>query len=90
MIICEVIGNIESTIKNDKLKSSKLLIVQPLDLKGKVRGHPLVAVDALDAGFGDRVLVVLEGRAASEAIGAKLAPVEAACVGVIDEINIEN
>lgn len=88
MIIGEVIGDITSTIKHEKLQAGKLLIIQPLDLEYKSAGEPLVAVDSVDAGIGDRVLVVLEGKAASKAIGIELAPVEAACVGVVDEIHI--
>lgn len=90
MIIGEVIGDITSTVKQVKLKSAKLLIVQPLDLDFKPKGETLVAVDSVDAGIGDRVLVVLEGKAASKAIGIELAPVEAACVGVVDEIQIQD
>ncbi|MBN2136121.1 MAG: EutN/CcmL family microcompartment protein [Acidobacteria bacterium] len=88
MIIAEVVGNIVSTVKNSKIESSKLLIVQPLTIDGKAKGEPLVAVDSVNAGPGDRVIVVLEGRAASKAINTTLAPVEAACVGVVDEIQI--
>ncbi len=88
MIIAEVIGNVESTVKNAKLEGSKLLVVQPVTLDGKKMDTPIVAVDSVDAGVGDRVIVVLEGRAASKAIGAELAPVEAACVGVVDRIEM--
>jgi ethanolamine utilization protein EutN len=89
MIIGEIIGDITSTIKHPKLESAKLLIVQPLDIDFKPKGETVVAVDSVDAGIGDRVLVVLEGKAASKAIGIELAPVEAACVGVIDEVQID-
>lgn len=88
MIIGEVIGNVVSSIKNTKLEGSKLLIIQPLFLNGTPNGKPIIAVDSVNAGAGDRVLVVLEGRAASNAIGSTLAPVEAACVGIVDEINL--
>jgi ethanolamine utilization protein EutN len=90
MIIGEVIGDITSTVKHHKLQAGKLLIIQPLDLDFKFLGEPFVAVDSVDAGIGDRVLVVLEGKAASEAIGIEQAPVEAACVGVVDEIQLYN
>lgn len=88
MIIGEVIGDITSTVKHSKLESGKLLIIQPLDLDNKPRGEAIIAVDSVDAGIGDRVLVVLEGKAASKAIGIELAPVEAACIGVVDEIQL--
>lgn len=86
MIIGEVVGNVVSTIKSPKLEASKLLIIQPLSLEGAPKGKPMIAVDSVGAGAGDRVLVVLEGRAASNAIGSILAPVEAACVGIVDDI----
>jgi len=88
MIIGRVVGNVVSTVKHTKLEAAKLLIVQPLDLDGREKGEALIAVDSVDAGVGDTVLLVLEGRAASKAIEKELAPVESACVGVIDYIDL--
>ena len=89
MIIGEVTGTVVSTIKHYKLEGRKLLLVRPLTLEGKVEGKPLLAIDAVDAGVGDRVLVVREGRAAGMALGRSAGPVDAAIIGIVDSVNLE-
>jgi ethanolamine utilization protein EutN len=86
MLIARVVGNVVSTQKNAKLEGSKLLLVQPLDLAGKPRGTPVLAIDGVDAGPGDRVLLVQEGRAAQLVLGQGTAAVDAAVVGVVDTV----
>ncbi len=88
MQIAEVIGTVVSTKKNRKLEGAKLLLVQPLDLAGAPRGTALLAVDAVGAGIGERVLVVIEGKAAGDAVGRKAAAVDAAVVGIVDAVDI--
>ncbi len=88
MIIGEVVGTVVSTVKHYKLEGSKLLLVQPLDLEGKAQGRGLLTIDSVDAGVGDRVLVVLEGRAAGVALGRSSGPVDAAIVGVVDSVDL--
>jgi microcompartment protein CcmK/EutM len=88
MIIGEVVGTVVSTHKHYKVEGRKLLLVQPLDLDGAAEGHPLLAVDSVDAGEGDRVLVVQEGRSAAMAVERELAPLDAAVVGVVDTVSI--
>jgi ethanolamine utilization protein EutN len=75
-----------STQKNKKFEGAKLLLVQPIDPDDKPRGNALLAVDGVGAGVNEKVLVVLEGRAAGEALGKKGAPVDAAIVGIIDHV----
>ena len=87
MQLARVTGNVVSTRKNAKLAGAKLLLVQPVDAMGQAFGSPLLAVDAAQAGIGDRVLVVLEGRAAVSALRRRTAPVDAAVIGVVDEID---
>lgn len=89
MIIGEVVGNVVSTHKHYKIEGRKLLLVQPLDLEGKPEGHLLLAVDSVDAGEGDRVLVVLEGRSAAMAAERPQAPLDAAVVGIVDTVNLK-
>ncbi|MEE9264325.1 MAG: EutN/CcmL family microcompartment protein [Vicinamibacteria bacterium] len=88
MIIGEVVGTVVSTVKHYKMEGSKLLLVQPLDLEGKAQGRGLLTIDSVDAGVGDRVLVVLEGRAAGVALGRSSGPVDAAIVGVVDSVDL--
>ena len=86
MVIGRVLGNLVSTQKNRKLEGTKLLLVQPLDLEGAPRGATVIAIDSVDAGVGDRVLLVLDGKAAMAALDRGLAAVDAAVVGVIDAV----
>jgi ethanolamine utilization protein EutN len=86
--IARVIGNVVATQKHRKFEGAKLMLVQPLDAHGASRGTALLAVDGVGAGVHERVLIVLEGRAAGEALGKKAAPVDAAIVGIIDQIDL--
>ena len=89
MILGEVMGTVVSTVKHYKMEGRKLLVVQPLDLQGKPKGRRLLTIDSVDAGVGDRVLVVLEGRAAGMALGRSAGPVDAAIVGVVDSVDLQ-
>jgi ethanolamine utilization protein EutN len=88
MILARVTGTLVSTHKHRKLVGAKLLLVQPLTLEDTPRGGELLAVDGAGAGVGEKVLIVLEGRSASEAIGQKGAPVDAAIVGIVDTVDL--
>ena len=88
MQIARVIGTVVSTQKNRKFEGAKLLLVQPLNADDTPRGHALLAIDGVGAGVDEKVLVVLEGRAAGEALGRKAAPVDAAIVGIVDTVSL--
>jgi ethanolamine utilization protein EutN len=88
MQIARVVGTVVATQKNRKLAGAKLLLVQPLTLEGEERGAALIAVDAVGAGVGDRVLVVIEGKAAGDALGRKAAAVDVAIVGIVDRLDV--
>ena len=89
MQIARVIGTVVSTQKNKKFEGAKLMLVQPLNMDDTPRGNALLAVDGVGAGVDEKVLVVLEGRAAGEALGRKGAPVDAAIIGIIDAVTID-
>ena len=89
MQIARVVGTVVATQKHAKFTGAKLLLVQPLGLDDKPRGTPLLAVDSVGAGVHEKVLVVLEGRAAGQALNRKAAPVDAAIVGIIDHVEID-
>jgi microcompartment protein CcmK/EutM len=86
MILARVVGTVVSTHKRRQFEGSNLLLVQPETPQGEPRGATLLAIDSVGAGVSERVLVVLEGRAAQEALGKKLAPVDAAIVGIVDQL----
>jgi ethanolamine utilization protein EutN len=88
MILARVIGEVVSTQKRPQFEGAKLLILQPEAPDGTKMGNALLAIDSVGAGRGERVLAVLEGRAAQEALGKKLAPVDAAVVGIVDEVDV--
>ena len=89
MQIGRVVGTVVATQKNRKLEGAKLLLVQPLTLEGEPRGTALLTVDSVGAGVGEKVLVVIEGRAAGDARGRKAAAVEAAIIGIGDSVDYE-
>ena len=88
MQIAKVIGTVVSTQKHRKFEGAKLMLVQPLNLDDTPRGSALLAIDGVGAGVDEKVLIVLEGRAAGEALGQKGAPVDAAIIGIIDTVTI--
>ena len=88
MQLARVTGTLVATHKNRKLEGAKLLFVQPLTLEDTPRGPELLAVDGVGAGVHEKVLIVLEGRAASYAIGKKAAPVDCAIVGIVDMVDL--
>lgn len=89
MQLARVIGTVVSTQKHHTFEGAKLLLVQPLTIDDRPRGTALLAVDSVGAGVHERVLIVLEGRAAAEAVGRAGTPVDAAIIGIVDSVDIE-
>jgi microcompartment protein CcmK/EutM len=87
MLLAKIVGTVVATRKDPRLVSNKLLIVRAVDPRGKGDGAYLVAVDTVDAGVGDTVLVV-SGSSARMASGMKDCPVDAAIVGIIDAVEL--
>ena len=88
MQLARVIGTVVSTQKHETLIGAKLLLVQPVSLGDEPAGLCLLAIDSVGAGVGERVLVVNEGRAAGQALRKRLAPVDAAIVGIVDAVEM--
>jgi microcompartment protein CcmK/EutM len=88
MLIGRVIGELVATQKHSSHEGRKLLLVQPLNLNGSDRGDPVVALDAVDAGVGDHVLVATEGFSAMTAVGRPQSPIDMAVVGFIDRVDL--
>ena len=89
MLIGRVVGTVVSTQKHRKFEGAKLLLVQPLNLDDTPRGNAVLAVDGVGAGAHEKVLLVIEGRAAGEALGKKAAPVDAAIIGIVDHVDVD-
>lgn len=90
MQVGTVIGTVVSTQKHHKLHGAKLLLVQPELPDGTPRGTAVLAIDSVGAGVGERVLLVIEGKAAGDALGRKAAPVDAAIIGIVDALETED
>ncbi len=89
MILGRVVGNVVATQKNDRYEGARVLVVEPIDLDGVSTGAEFLALDSVDAGPGDTVLVVREGWAASTAAtGRPQAAIDSAIVGVVDTIDL--
>ena len=88
MLLARVVGTVVATRKDEKLLGTKLLVVRTQDPHGKDEASYLVAVDTVDAGLRDRVLVV-SGSSARMASGLKDCPVDAAIVGVVDTVDVK-
>jgi ethanolamine utilization protein EutN len=87
MQIGRVVGTVVATQKNRKLEGAKLLLVQPMTLEGQPRGLAVLAIDSVGAGVGEKVLLVVEGKAAGQALGRKAAAVDAAIIGIVDQVD---
>jgi microcompartment protein CcmK/EutM len=84
MTLCKITGTIVATQKNEHLKNQKILIAQPIDLDGKYIGRDMLAIDSVDAGVGDMVLVIQEGQGAVQVLKNKKVPVHSVIVAVVD------
>jgi ethanolamine utilization protein EutN len=88
VIIGRVVGPLVASQKHRTFEGSTLLLVQPLGENDVPRGPALLAVDTVGAGVHEKVLLVLDGRAAGDAMQKKAAPVDAAIVGIIDHVDL--
>jgi microcompartment protein CcmK/EutM len=86
MYIGKVIGTVVATIKIDHLQDRKLLLVDQLNLEGEETGYYDIAVDVVQAGPGDTVMVIDEGNGARQILGIDPGAIRAVIVGVVDEI----
>ena len=84
MMLARVIGSVVCTIKYPALEGYKLLLIQPISKEGEPRGRPLVAVDAVGAGYRETVYWC-RGREAALAFKGEV-PTEASIVGIVDSI----
>jgi microcompartment protein CcmK/EutM len=89
LLLAKVKGNLVSTQKNENLRGHKLLLVHPIDLDGKYIGEKdIIAIDLIDSGIGDTVIVTQEGAAVVQILGHKKAPVHSIIVANVDQIDL--
>ena len=85
MQLAEVIGHATSTVKHASLHGWRMLIVQPLDARQQADGVPIIALDSLGSGRGDRVIINSDGKAAQELTGAQNTPARWTIMGLADD-----
>ena len=89
MILARVLGNVVATHKNVRYENARVMLCQPVTPQGEETGATLLALDSVDAGVGDTVLIVQEGWSASTAAtGEAGAAIDSAIVGVVDRIDL--
>lgn len=88
MLIGRVIGEVVATQKHPTHEARKILVVQPLNLDESDRGNAVVAIDSVDAGIGDKVLITTDGWAAFTVLGLTAAPIDMAVIGVVDRVDL--
>lgn len=86
MILGRVTGTVVATQKHPVLVGRSMLLVQPIDPSGKAAGKKVIALDSVQAGVGDTVLVNDEGNSARMILNDKDAPVRTMIVGIVDSI----
>ena len=87
MILGKIIGNVVSTIKLEAYRGYKILIVQPVDPDGRQHGSTFLAIDTVQAGSGDTVIVIDEGNSARQIIDDSMAPIRSVIAGVVDMVH---
>lgn len=91
MRLCRVLGNITSTVKHPCYAGLKLMVVQPVDETGRSTARSFIAVDRVQAGEGDTVLVLSEGTGVRQLFGlprtAEL-PIRSVIVGIVDQVDV--
>jgi len=89
MILAKVLGNVVATQKNARYDDARIMLCEQITPEGEAMGNTLIALDSVDAGVGDTVLIVQEGWGASTAATGKIgAAIDSAIVGVVDYIDL--
>ncbi|HSE23093.1 MAG TPA: EutN/CcmL family microcompartment protein [Pyrinomonadaceae bacterium] len=89
MILAKVVGNVVATKKNRRYESARVMLCQQITPEGEEMSQTLLALDSVDSGVGDTVLIVQEGWGASTAATKEAgAAIDSAIVGVVDRIDL--
>lgn len=90
MVIGKVVKQIVATVKNDAFAARPLLLVQPLDMKMQAKGSEVLCIDFIGADLNEIVMIMKEGSSVNDMLGLKEAPADAAIVGIVDQITIDD
>lgn len=86
MFLARVLGSVVATTRHGAMRAHRMLLVQPLTADGRTQGKPSIAIDSVDAGVGDHVLVADEGNAAAQVLRQPRGPIRTVIVGVVDDV----
>ncbi len=89
MKLARVIGTVVTTVHHPAYDGKKTLLCQPMSPEGEADGAQIVAMDRVQAGVGDLVLVLKEGTGVRQLFGETIFPVRSVIVGVVDEVTLE-
>ena len=89
MKLCRVKGNVIATVKHETYRGHKLMIVQPIDERGSDAGSSFLAVDLVQAGAGDTVLVMQEGNGVRQILKQQKLPIRSVIVGIVDAVDVD-
>ncbi len=90
MQLARVVGHVVAPVKHQLFHGHKLLLVRPEDPHGRPSAPAVLAVDRVDAGIGDRVLLLHEGSSARDLVGEPYAPIRAVIVGFVDGVDVKD
>lgn len=90
MKLCRITGSVHATVKEPRLEGHRILIAQPIDVAGRDEGEALLALDQVDAGPGDLVLVMKEGGGARIILGDDRHPVQCLVIAVVDDLTLDD
>ena len=90
MVLARVDGTVTSTIKHKEYKGLKLFVCQPVDERFVEKGESFLAVDTVQAGVGDIVLVCREGNSMRQIFKKEILPIRSAVVAIVDEVSLTN
>ena len=89
MILCRIVGNVTATVKHPAFDGKALMIVQPIDAQGNDTGASFLAVDRVQSGPGDKVLVMREGNGVRQILDqGAIVPIRSLVVGVVDSVDL--
>ena len=88
MKLCRVKGNVIATVKHETYRGHKLMIVQPIDERGSDAGSSFLAVDLVQSGAGDTVLVMQEGNGVRQILKQQKLPIRSVIIGIVDAVEL--
>lgn len=88
MRLARVLGSVVATIKHPAYEGQRIMLCQPMSPTGEKMGKQMIALDRVDSGAGDLVLVLTEGNGVRQLMGSDAGPIRSIIVGVVDAVNL--